>query len=145
MAGSEIMIRNSGPGRFVTALLTALVVTSATFLPFLINDTAASPVPGARPVPDPQAGPPLVDGFYPQPEPCSGNCSWIHDPSILYEDGTYWRFSTSGNIAIATAPSLGGPWRYRGALLHNGTSIFVTDEQDIWVRGLFSPLPTSKD
>jgi arabinan endo-1,5-alpha-L-arabinosidase len=75
----------------------------------------------------------MLDGFYPLPEPCHGNCSWIHDPSIWYEDGTYWRFSTSGNIAIATAPSLGGPWRYEGALLHNGTSIFVSDGQDIWV------------
>jgi arabinan endo-1,5-alpha-L-arabinosidase len=69
---------------------------------------------------------------YPNPEPCHGNCSWIHDPSIFYDDGTYWRFSTSGNIAMATASSLEGPWEYRGALLHNGTKIHVADDQDIW-------------
>jgi hypothetical protein len=69
---------------------------------------------------------------YPDPEPCQGNCSWIHDPSIYYEDGTYWRFSTSGNIAVATAPSFGGPWEYQGALLSNGTSIEVSENQDIW-------------
>jgi hypothetical protein len=69
---------------------------------------------------------------YPDPEPCQGNCSWIHDPSIYYEDGTYWRFSTSGNIAVATAPSFGGPWEYQGALLSNGTRIDVSENQDIW-------------
>lgn len=134
MMGFGITIRDSGPRRFVTALITALLIAIAILLPFIIEGAVASPVPGPRPVPDPQAGSSLVDGLYPEPEPCSGNCSWIHDPSILYEDGTYWRFSTSGNIAIATAPSLGGPWHYQSALLHNGTSIFVTDGQDIWVR-----------
>lgn len=71
---------------------------------------------------------------YPDPRSCQGNCSWIHDPSLVYEDGTYWRFSTSGNIAIATAPRLDGPWSYLGPLLVNGTKIFVGKEQDIWVR-----------
>ncbi|KAI8941804.1 hypothetical protein NX059_003005 [Plenodomus lindquistii] len=47
------------------------------------------------------------------------------DPSVVYENGTYWRFSTAGNIAIASAPALEGPWEYRGALLDNGTEIFV--------------------
>ncbi|EMD96994.1 glycoside hydrolase family 43 protein [Bipolaris maydis C5] len=140
--GLANMIWDSGPARFTTALLGALFITSATFVPFVVKNTVASPLatpqpyphagPKPRPLPNPQAGPPLVDGIYPDPEPCRGNCSWIHDPSIWYEDGTYWRFSTSGNIAIATAPSLGGPWRYKGALLHNGTSIFVVDGQDIW-------------
>ena len=69
---------------------------------------------------------------YPNPEPCEGNCSWIHDPSIFYEDGKYWRFSTSGNIAVATAQSFEGPWEYEGALLSSGTSINVSDSQDIW-------------
>ncbi|CAN9366158.1 unnamed protein product [Alternaria alternata] len=135
-------IRDSGPVRFTTALLTAILITSATFLPLLAHEAAANAIPAPRPLPhagpgpqpnpDPQAGSPTVDGLYPDPEPCRGNCTWIHDPSILYEDGKYWRFSTSGNIAIATASSLEGPWRYEGALLHNGTSIMVHPEQDIW-------------
>ncbi|KAL6172033.1 hypothetical protein ACJQWK_02214 [Exserohilum turcicum] len=142
MAGFQSRVRDSSVARVTTALLTAFVITSTTFVPFVIESTVASPIatadprayakPEAQPVPNAQAGPPLLDGLYPDPEPCRGNCSWIHDPSIWYEDGTYWRFSTSGNIAIATAPSLGGPWRYRGALLHHGTSIFVSNEQDIW-------------
>jgi hypothetical protein len=140
------IIRDSGPASFTTALLTALLMTSATVLPFLIQGAVANPVPAALPHPQPHAfpapqphpqgtGPPLV-GFYPEPERCLGNCSGIHDPSIWYEDGTYWRFSTSGNIAIATAPSIGGPWRYQGALLHDGTSIYITDDQDVWVSFL---------
>ncbi|KAI4666940.1 uncharacterized protein J4E88_010361 [Alternaria novae-zelandiae] len=119
-------IRDSGPARFTTALLTALLITSATFIPFFTQGAVANPVP------DPQAGSPTTDGYYPDPEPCRGNCSWIHDPSVIYENNKYWRFSTSGNIAIASAPSLGGPWEYEGALLQNGTSIQVHPDQDIW-------------
>ena len=78
---------------------------------------------------------------YPDPEPCLGNCSWIHDPNIVVKDKTYYRFSTSGNIAIATAPALKGPWEYQGELLEQGTSIHVADGQDIWVRKLPSLLP----
>ncbi|PVH93796.1 glycoside hydrolase family 43 protein, partial [Periconia macrospinosa] len=70
---------------------------------------------------------------YPDPEPCRGNCSWIHDPSIVKHGNRYYRFSTSGNIAIATAPEIGGPWVYEGAVLTNGTGIVVDeDRQDVW-------------
>lgn len=75
---------------------------------------------------------PLLNSTYPNPEPCTGNCTWVHDPSIIRKDSTYYRFSTSGNIAIATAPSLTGPWEYQGPLLENGTSITVNPSQDIW-------------
>lgn len=135
------MIWDSDLARFTTALLSALLATSATLTPFIaVKNAAASPIstPQPPPLPNPQAGPPLLDGLYPVPELCRGNCSWIHDPSIWYEDGTYWRFSTGGNIAIATAPSLGGPWHYQGALLHDGTDIFVSDGQDIWVSTVHS-------
>ncbi|KAF1941407.1 endo-1,5-alpha-L-arabinosidase [Clathrospora elynae] len=136
-------IRDSRPARFTTAFLTALIITCATFLPFVVQGAVATPVPvpqpnadpgpHAQPQLDPQAiDHPTIDGIYPDPEECRGNCSWIHDPSIWYENGVYWRFSTSGNIAIATAPSLNGPWQYQGALLQNGTSIFVNGTQDIW-------------
>lgn len=82
------------------------------------------------------ASPILVKRSFPDPEPCYGNCSWVHDPSIYVQDGEYYRFSTSGNIAVATAKSLYGPWKYQGALLENGTNIVVEEErQDVWVCG----------
>lgn len=133
------MIWSSSLARFSTTLLSALLITSASFVPFIIiKNAVASPLSTPQSMPyarsNLQSGSPIPeDGLYPDPEPCRGNCSWIHDPSIWYEDGTYWRFSTSGNIAVATAPSLGGPWRYQGALLHAGTDIFVSGGQDIWV------------
>jgi hypothetical protein len=81
-------------------------------------------------------GEPQTVASFPNPEPCNGNCSWIHDPSVVRKDGLYYRFSTSGNIAIATSPSLQGPWEYKGSLLDHGTSIHVIDGQDIWVSFL---------
>ncbi|KAF2713205.1 glycoside hydrolase family 43 protein [Pleomassaria siparia CBS 279.74] len=91
---------------------------------FIVDNSAPS-VGVASPVPPKGSN-------YPNPEPCTGNCTWVHDPNVIYKDSTYYRFSTSGNIAIATAPRLTGPWKYQGALLDNGTSIFVTKGQDIW-------------
>ncbi|KAJ4353496.1 uncharacterized protein N0V89_005226 [Didymosphaeria variabile] len=79
------------------------------------------------------ASPILVKRLFPDPEPCLGNCSWIHDPNIYVEGGTYHRFSTSGNIAVATADNLNGPWTYQGSLLEEGTRIQVdVGRQDIW-------------
>ncbi|KAJ8111101.1 hypothetical protein OPT61_g6221 [Boeremia exigua] len=103
------------------------LVTLATFLPLLFQFGITSPIP--------------VDtnhqlAVYPDPAPCYGNISWIHDPSIIYEDGTYWRFSTSGNIAVATAPSIKGPWTYQGPLLPEGTKIKVAPNQDIWAPSI---------
>lgn len=80
------------------------------------------------------ASPLLVKRLFPDPEPCKGNCSWIHDPNIYIEGETYYRFSTSGNIAVATADNMNGPWTYQGALLENGTSIQLEGGyQDVWV------------
>ncbi|KAH9870917.1 hypothetical protein J1614_006489, partial [Plenodomus biglobosus] len=75
---------------------------------------------------------PLTDGSYPDPEPCHGNCTSVLDPSVFYNDGTHWRFSTSGNIAVVSTPTLEGPWKYRGALVTNGTRIYIDYKQDIW-------------
>lgn len=70
---------------------------------------------------------------WPDPEPCEGNCTYIHDPSIIRRpDGIWFRFSTLGNIAIATAPALIGPWTYQGAMLPEGTKINVTENQELW-------------
>ncbi|KAF2468689.1 endo-1,5-alpha-L-arabinosidase [Lindgomyces ingoldianus] len=70
---------------------------------------------------------------WPDPEPCTGNCSYIHDPSVLRrKDGTWFRFSTLGNIAIATAPALTGPWTYQGAMLPSGSKINVVKNQQLW-------------
>lgn len=109
-----------------SSIMTAFILTLITiisFLPFLILGS---------PVSKPQAHT-AWPYSYPEPESCHGNCSWIHDPNVFFEDGVYWRFSTSGNIAVATAPSLEGPWDYKGALLHEGTKIRLRDDQDIWV------------
>ncbi len=102
------------------------LITLATFLPLFFRFGYTSPVPQIADTSRPFAS-------YPDPAPSYGNNSWIHDPSIIYEDGTYWRFSTSGNIAIATAPSIKGPWTYKGALLAQGTKIIIASNQDIWV------------
>ncbi|KAJ8533396.1 hypothetical protein ON010_g13858 [Phytophthora cinnamomi] len=58
-----------------------------------------------------------VDG-YAQPKLCTGTCTNAHDPSVIRrDDGTYFRFSTGGRIAVHTAPALTGPWTYKGAAL----------------------------
>ncbi|KAK4145076.1 glycosyl hydrolase [Dichotomopilus funicola] len=70
---------------------------------------------------------------YALPEACSGVCNNSHDPSIIRRnDGTYFRFSTGGKIAIHTAPSLTGPWAYQGAALPSGSSINLAGNQDLW-------------
>lgn len=75
---------------------------------------------------------------WPNPEPCLGNCTYIHDPSVVRRsDGTWLRISTNGNIAIATAPDLTGPWEYQGAMLPNGSKIDVTDNQELWAPDVF--------
>lgn len=75
---------------------------------------------------------------WPDPEPCQGNCTFIHDPSLVRRsDGTWFRFSTNGNIAIATATALTGPWEYVGAMLPQGSKIHVVDGQQIWAPDVF--------
>lgn len=111
----------------LTAMGISTLLTLATFLPLLFRFGLTAPLPESDTITY------SPSSFYPDPNPCYGNNSGIHDPSIIYEDGTYWRFSTSGNIAVATAPSMKGPWKYQGALLPQGTKIHVADNQDIWV------------
>ncbi|KAF9693077.1 hypothetical protein EKO04_008907 [Ascochyta lentis] len=104
------------------------LVTLATFLALLFRFGLTSPVP--------QGDTNYYPSLYPEPSPCVGNCSHIHDPSIFYEDGTYWRFSTSGNIAVATTSSLKGPWKYKGSALTEGTKINIAPDQDIWAPSI---------
>jgi arabinan endo-1,5-alpha-L-arabinosidase len=139
MARFENLLQDSTIARVSTAMFTSLLITSAALLPIIAHfglfaHSHAAPVAQAAPVPQDYSPPPPSPGLYPDPRPCHGNCSWVHDPSIIFEDGTYWRFTTSGNIGISTAPFLEGPWTYRGAVLQNGTSIHLRDDQDIWVR-----------
>jgi arabinan endo-1,5-alpha-L-arabinosidase len=76
---------------------------------------------------------------WPDPQPCSGNCSGIHDPSIVHAaDGTWWLFSTNGDISIASAPAITGPWTYKGPMLPNGSSIQITSGQQLWVSRAFN-------
>jgi arabinan endo-1,5-alpha-L-arabinosidase len=130
------LLQDSTIARFSTAMLTSLLLTGATLLPIIAHFDHfghAAPAAQAAPVPQAYSPPPTTSEQYPDPQPCHGNCSWVHDPSLIYGNDTYWRFTTSGNIAVATAPSLEGPWTYQGPLLYNGTSIRIRDDQDIWV------------
>lgn len=71
---------------------------------------------------------------YANPGACSGTCVNTHDPSIIRRsDGTYFRFSTGGKIAVHTAPDITGPWTYKGAALPAGSSIDLPGNQDLWV------------
>lgn len=115
-------------------LLSLLHYAVVIFTLVAVQLAGAVPVASAGPVP--QAGDALpTSNLYPDPEKCTGDCSWIHDPNVVFERGLYWRFTTSNNITIASAPSLEGPWQIKGPLLDNGTSIHIHNatEQDIWV------------
>ncbi|RYP70931.1 hypothetical protein DL769_004822 [Monosporascus sp. CRB-8-3] len=70
---------------------------------------------------------------YAKPNACSGVCVNTHDPSIIRrDDGTYFRFSTGGRIAVHSAPDITGPWRYEGAALPAGSVIDLPGNQDLW-------------
>ncbi|KAI1503466.1 glycosyl hydrolase [Biscogniauxia marginata] len=70
---------------------------------------------------------------YGNPGACSGTCVNTHDPSIIRRsDGTYFRFSTGGKIAVHTAPDITGPWTYKGAALPDGSSIDLAGNDDLW-------------
>lgn len=72
---------------------------------------------------------------YADPMGCSGVCTNAHDPALIRrDDGTYYRFSTGGKIAIHSAPSIVGPWTYKGAALPKGSSINLNGKDDLWVR-----------
>lgn len=70
---------------------------------------------------------------YSNPLSCSGTCTNAHDPSLVRrDDGTYFRFSTGGKVAVHTAPTIQGPWTYKGAALPNGSKISKAGNQDLW-------------
>ncbi|KAI8626027.1 glycoside hydrolase family 43 protein [Xylariaceae sp. FL1651] len=70
---------------------------------------------------------------YANPKSCTGTCTNAHDPAIIRRsDGTYFRFSTGGKIAVHTAPAITGPWTYKGAALPSGSSIALAGNQDLW-------------
>lgn len=70
----------------------------------------------------------LAHNVYAAPGACSGACN-IHDPALIQResDGVYFRFSTGGSMAIASAPAIEGPWTDAGTVLPNGA-------EDMWVR-----------
>ena len=71
---------------------------------------------------------------YADPMPCTGICNNAHDPALIRRaDGTYFRFSTGGKIAIHTAPSITGPWTYKGAAIPAGSKINLPGKDDLWV------------
>lgn len=71
---------------------------------------------------------------YADPMACSGVCNNAHDPALIrHSDGTYYRFSTGGKIAVHTAPSVTGPWTYKGAAIPSGSKISLKGKDDLWV------------
>ncbi|KAJ4298033.1 hypothetical protein N0V90_005932 [Kalmusia sp. IMI 367209] len=86
----------------------------------------------------------LAATAYAQPNPiCSGLCTGtIRDPAVLRrDDGTWLRFTTEGNLRIATAPSISGPWTSNsgeaGAMLPGGSVIHIDDNQRLWAPNVF--------
>ena len=78
---------------------------------------------------------PVLTTAYAPPLPCTGTCTNAHDPALIRrDDGTYFRFSTGGKIAIHSAPSITGPWTYKGAAIPNGSVINKGGRNDLWVR-----------
>ncbi|KAJ8113578.1 hypothetical protein OPT61_g4328 [Boeremia exigua] len=76
---------------------------------------------------------PATANAYANPLTCSGTCTNAHDPSLIRrDDGTYFRFSTGGKVAVHTAPSIQGPWTFKGAVLPNGSKINKAGNQDLW-------------
>ncbi|KAF2027131.1 endo-1,5-alpha-L-arabinosidase [Setomelanomma holmii] len=70
---------------------------------------------------------------YANPMTCTGTCTNAHDPALIRrDDGTYYRFSTGGKIAIHSAPSITGPWTYKGAAIPNGSKINLNGKNDLW-------------
>ncbi|KAF2110294.1 putative extracellular endo-1,5-alpha-L-arabinase [Lophiotrema nucula] len=74
----------------------------------------------------------LVDA-YANPLSCSGVCTNAHDPALIRrDDGTYFRFSTGGKIAIHSATGIQGPWVYKGAAIPSGSKIDKAGNDDLW-------------
>ena len=70
---------------------------------------------------------------YAYPMACTGVCNNAHDPALIRRaDGTYFRFSTGGKIAVHTAPSITGPWTYKGAAIPAGSKINLPGRNDLW-------------
>ncbi|KAF1847416.1 glycoside hydrolase family 43 protein [Cucurbitaria berberidis CBS 394.84] len=70
---------------------------------------------------------------YANPMACSGECGNAHDPALIRrDDGKYYRFSTGNKISIHTAPSITGPWTYKGAAIPNGSKINLKGKDDLW-------------
>lgn len=81
----------------------------------------------------------LAHSVYAAPGACSGACN-IHDPALIQResDGLYFRFSTGGAMAIATAPSVEGPWTDAGVVLPNGPpDNWVSYQERTFIFGLF--------
>lgn len=76
---------------------------------------------------------------FPDPVPCKGDCSSVHDPAVIKgNDGTYWRFTTFDNITIASSTSMLGPWATKGSVLHGGSLIDIPDNDGIWAPDVYN-------
>ncbi|KNE54072.1 hypothetical protein AMAG_00074 [Allomyces macrogynus ATCC 38327] len=79
-----------------------------------------------------------------KPGACTGACYGVsHDPAVIRRaaDGTLFRFSTGGNINVATAPAIQGPWTLRGNALKSGSKINLPGHgPDLWAPDVIGPL-----
>jgi arabinan endo-1,5-alpha-L-arabinosidase len=81
-------------------------------------------------------------GQYPAPI-CTGVCTGtIRDPSVIQRsDGLWLRYTTEGNLRIASAPSLSGPWETKegeaGAMLPGGSVLQEGNERRLWAPNIF--------
>ncbi|KAA8643341.1 hypothetical protein EYZ11_000884 [Aspergillus tanneri] len=70
---------------------------------------------------------------YANPGACLGDC-WTHDPGLFQRvsDGKYFRFATGNGIHVASANSIEGPWKDRGYVLPDGSSIDHEGSNNLW-------------
>lgn len=71
---------------------------------------------------------PLSSSSWPTPEKVTGNPSgWgtlhVHDPSIVYNDGWFYSFTTHDLVAIGKSRTLSGYWQHAGSVLHGESVI----------------------
>ena len=56
----------------------------------------------------------------------------VHDPSIIYNDGYYYSFSTHDLVAIGRSRTLSGYWSRAGSVLSGASIIDLPGRNDTW-------------
>lgn len=69
---------------------------------------------------------------FPDPVALTGNNTFVHDPNVIKKDSTYYRFSTFGQIQIASALAMTGPWTELGHAIDGGSIINIPGNTVLW-------------